>query len=145
VGLDGSGTAALTIAGLTVRTHLIGATYNGDGNFTASAGATTEHVTADATSATLTVTTTTAKAKVSFIATIRAAAPGSGIPTGTVTFFIDGKKRKTVRLRAGRAKFTLAQGLDAQPHAIKIIYNGSASFLKSKKGRKLDFVVGRGT
>src|SRR5207244_607253 len=85
--LDSSGVATFTTATLTLGSHAITATYGGDTNFTGSDGTTTQTVLAG----TATVVTSAPNPSVfgqpvTFTATVTAVPPGTGTPTGTVTF-----------------------------------------------------------
>ena len=86
------GTASFTIADLAVGSHSLSAVYTGDSNYDAS--------TADPASETVaqadTTTTIASSANpavygqtITYTATVAAASPGAGTPTGTVTFFAD--------------------------------------------------------
>ena len=49
------------------------------------------------------------------------------MPTGTVTFLVDGAVQVTVALVSGTASFTTSQ-LSLGKHVITVIYNGNANF-----------------
>jgi hypothetical protein len=65
-----------------------------------------------------------------FTATVTANAPGSGTPTGTVSFYDGGTLLGTSTLSGGTATFTVAK-LSAGTHAITVGYNSDANFLAS--------------
>ncbi len=88
--LDGSGNASCATAGLPTGVDDVTAVYAGDTNFiTSTSGAVTQVVGADSSTATISSgqnPSVTGQA-VAFTATVSASAPGSGTPTGSVTFF----------------------------------------------------------
>ncbi|MEU9763216.1 Ig-like domain repeat protein [Streptomyces sp. NPDC047987] len=107
VTLDATGGACLTTTSL--ETGTITATYNGSSCANPSTG--TVDVTVDQAATTTTVTATPDPAvcgqTVTFCATVTIDPPGSGIPTGTVTFTGPGGLNQTVPLNAtGEACFT---------------------------------------
>jgi hypothetical protein len=67
---------------------------------------------------------------VTFTATVAAKAPGAGLPTGTVTFLIDGKAAKTVTLVGGTASFTTSS-LTVGTHKVSVTYNSDSHFFAS--------------
>jgi hypothetical protein len=127
------GTASFTTSDLTVDSHQISVVYTGDTDF------------ADSTSDTLTQmvnqaeTTTLVEASdnpavfgqpVTFAATVTANDPGSGTPTGSVTFMDGGVPLDTEDLSNGTASFTTSD-LDLGYHSIYAVYEGDANFLDS--------------
>ncbi|MEU9048585.1 Ig-like domain-containing protein, partial [Kitasatospora sp. NPDC048343] len=64
---------------------------------------------------------------VSLTATVSVVAPGGGIPTGTVTFFIGGIPQAPVTLSGGVATLTTA-ALSVGVHPIRATYNGSGNY-----------------
>ena len=86
---------------------------------------------------TLTQLTSSAQASVygqsvTFTATVTAANPGNGTPTGTVQFVVDGANfGAPVALTAGQATSASVSTLSAGTHFITAIYSGDASFLNS--------------
>ena len=88
------GVASITLPALAVGTHTLTATYGGD---TGSAPRSTANSTNQVVKSAPTSTVVTSSANpvaagqlVSFTATVTANAPATGIPTGSVTFVIDG-------------------------------------------------------
>ena len=67
---------------------------------------------------------------VTFTATISANSPGSGTPTGSVTFYVNSKSVGTVNLTNGDASFTTSFAA-AGSDAIKAIYSGDVNFKTS--------------
>ncbi|MFJ9469872.1 Ig-like domain repeat protein [Streptomyces caniferus] len=140
---DGSPTVTTgAVAGLATVVHAytttagspytVTAAYNGDADFSASAGTTTQTVVQTATA--LTVTTgggpSVVGEPVTVAVTAAAVPPGAGVPDGTVTVdFGDGTAPTTVALAGGAALVTHAYttGLGS-PYAIHVVYNGSGDF-----------------
>jgi len=78
----------------------------------------------------LTYSTDPLGVSVTFTATVAVAAPGSGTPTGTVTFQDGVLSLGNVPLSAGVATFTTS-ALTAGPHSITATYGGSVDFTVS--------------
>ncbi|WP_329075545.1 Ig-like domain repeat protein [Streptomyces niveus] len=130
VPLDAGGEACLTTS--TLATGTVTAVYNGDGCFTSSTG--TAPVTVNHAASTTTVTVnpnpSVCGQPVTVCATVKAMAPGSGTPTGTVTFTGPGGLNQTVPVNAGGTACvttsTLATG------TVTAVYNGDGCFTPSK-------------
>jgi ELWxxDGT repeat protein len=130
-----SGRATFSTASLAVGSHTITASYSGDGNFKVSSASSTEMVSKASTTTSLTSSPNPSVSgqKVVFRAIVRAVAPGTGIPAGTVDFK-DGTTDLTpggVSLTLGEATFsttTLAVG----SHTITAIYSGGPRFNASQ-------------
>jgi hypothetical protein len=88
------GTATLGPVTLPVGSNTITADYSGSDQDTSATGTTTIAVGKAATRTALTVT------RKQMTATVTPVAPGAGIPTGTVTFAVDGVKIATVKMNA---------------------------------------------
>jgi hypothetical protein len=142
--LDASGQATLSTAGLTVGTHTVRAEYQTTPAFAASVSTTlTQTVSQSATTATLSRSTPVGGQPVTFTARILPVAPGAGLPTGSVTFVIDGVVRGTVGLVNGIAQLTLPNGLSVGTHNIRVVYSGDANFLACNPNFSFNFVTGR--
>ena len=142
--LDGSttlGSLTLTGGGATFTTpslsrgnHLISADYSGDGNFLASASpGYGELVQRDTTTTAVTASPNPpiAGQVVTFTAAVRANAPGSGKPTGTVTFKDFNAMLGSGTLNsAGQATFSTT-ALAVGSHAITATYGGDNNFTAS--------------
>jgi hypothetical protein len=128
-----NGRATLRTRSLTVGTHSITAVYSGDINFVTSASPElTQRVDQDGTTTKL---ATSARSSVlgrsvTFTVTVRAAAPGSGTPTGSVAFMNGSTVIGTGVLSAGKARFTTSVLLVGK-HSIKAVYGGDAGFKTS--------------
>jgi hypothetical protein len=138
--LDALGHATLGTSALGTGYHAVTAVYQGDPNFTAS----TSPVLNQLVNQGATVTTVRASANpwvfgqpVTFTATVSAAGPGFGPPTGTVTFF-DGPPIKrevlaalgTGTLSGGVATFT-STTLGPGSHQLFAVYGGDGNFTGS--------------
>ena len=130
VALDATGKACLTSTSLATGT--VTATYNGEGPcFAGSSG--TVGVTVNPASTTTAVTAvpnpSVCGQSVTVCAQVTTSAPGSGIPTGTVTFTGPGGLNQTVPLDAtGKACFTSTSLVSG---TVTAHYNGAACFTPS--------------
>ncbi len=127
-------TATLTTGGLAVGSHALKAIYVGDRNHTASGSSVVAQTVNKAeTGASLraSVNPSTLGQKVTLTATISAAAPGAGSPTGIVTFLEGGKTLGRGMLRTVRgvtiATFSTSK-LSAGSHTITASYLGNGKF-----------------
>jgi hypothetical protein len=77
-------------------------------------------------------------------ATMVAVAPGGGVPTGLVTFMIDGDPRGTVSLSNGAASLVLPDGLAQGTHTIVVKYQGDGNYNTSNTSFTYN-IGGRGT
>ena len=130
VALAGGSATSTSISTLKLGNHTITASYSGDGNFTAStAPSFTQVVSKDNTTTKLvaTVNPSVYGQSISFTASVAAVAPGTGTPTGTVTFFDGSTTLKTVTLTAGAATYSTTKLVTGQ-HTITALYNGSSTF-----------------
>jgi hypothetical protein len=124
------GSASLTTSALSVGNHTITVSYGGDGNFNASTSAAiTQTVNKDGTTATVISSTNPSVfgQSVTFTATVSATTPGSGTPTGAVTFNDGGTSIGSGTLSGGTASFSTS-GLSAGTHTVSVSYGGDANF-----------------
>ncbi len=86
--LDGTGHATYTASGLTADRHFITASYSGDGNFSAGRSSLVQYIHTSGSTTTLVSSPNPSNPgqSVTLTATVAAAPPGSGTPTGMVTF-----------------------------------------------------------
>ena len=127
------GTASLTSSNLLSGSHSITASYSGDAAFGPSISLPLAQAVNQA--ATATVITSAANPSVvgqpaTFTATVSAVAPGTGTPTGTVSFSDGGTALASVPLSGGTATLitsALAQG----NHSITATYSGDGNFNQS--------------
>jgi hypothetical protein len=155
--LDGSttlGTATLsggsgtfTTTGLAVGSHSITVSYGGDTNFTGStSGVLTQTVNKDGTSSSVTSSANPSVSgqSVTFTATVSASGPGSGTPTGTVTFKDGTTTIGTGSLSGGTATFSTST-LSIGSHSITVSYGGDSSFTGSSSSTLTQTVNQDGT
>ena len=125
-----SGQATFAISELSVAAHSITAEYGGDSGFNpSSSSALSQAVNQDGSSVVLSSSANPSVfgQSVTLTATVSAAAPGSGTPTGTVTFKDDGTTIGTGTLSSGEATFTTSE-LGVAAHSITAVYDGDDSF-----------------
>lgn len=129
-----AGAATISTAGLSVGTHSIVATYNGDTNYTTSTATAVSQVVDKAATSTALVSGSNPSivgASVTFTATVTTTAPGAGIPTGTVNFREGATILGPGTLDAsGVARFSTSS-LSVGGHTISADYVTSTSFLAS--------------
>src|SRR5207253_10623179 len=126
-----SGAATFATSSLSLAAHSITAVYGGDTNFTVSTSSTLTQNVNQAGSATTVSSSANPSVflqSVTFTATVTASAPGSGTPTGTVTFKDGTATLGTGTLSAGKATLTLAN-LSLGLHNVTATYGGSTNFL----------------
>jgi hypothetical protein len=134
--LNASGVATFGTSTLTVGTHSITAVYGGDTTYTGTSTSTAVSQVVNQAS-TSTALTSSANPSVSgqsvtFTATVSATAPGTGTPTGSVTFK-DGATTLgsgPVTLSAGVATLQTST-LTPGSHSITAVYSGATSFATS--------------
>jgi ELWxxDGT repeat protein len=137
--------AIFTTTKLAVGRHTITATYNGDNNFSGSAAtdsASPQVVNKDGTSTVLksSLNPSVKGHTVTFTATVRASAPGAGIPSGSVTFKDGSQVLGTGTVNsAAQATFTTAS-LTVGNHIITASYGGNINFVASTSGNLVQVV-----
>jgi hypothetical protein len=131
-GTLGGGKATFKTAALAVGSHSVTAVYSGDGNFvTSTSSPFTQTVNKAPVKIALTSSLNPSPApgdEVTFTATVTAASPGSGTPTGTVTFMDGSTVLGTVGLVNGIATLNISS-LALGNHKITAVYNGDIDFL----------------
>jgi hypothetical protein len=127
LGSDGTATSSSLLANgsLALGAHTVTATYapNDTVRYAGGTNSVTLRVDKAATSTALNVGATTLSAAVS------AVAPAAGVPTGMVTFSVDGQPVGSAPLTNGSA--TLPYTLPAGPHDVAAQYGGDADFAAS--------------
>ena len=119
-------------ADLPVGTHVLTVNYAGNGGFLASSGTVTVTVEEAAKAESTTkVKVKPAKPEAGEKITFKVKVKADVAVTGKVVIKVDGKKR-TVRLKDGKAKLTIKKGLKAGKHKVKVKYLGSDTVMRSK-------------
>lgn len=146
--LDANGVATLSTAALAIGTHPITADYGGDALFLAATSNTVNQVVDKANTSTTLISSSNPSLvgqAVTFTATVAAVAPGSGTPTGDVTFSDEGTALATVPLDAnGQATFTTST-LTVGTHSITASYAGETRFNPSQSATLAQVVNLAGT
>ena len=130
LGLGSPDTAKFTTASLSACVHAITAVYGGDGNFSTSTSTAINQGVNQAGSSTTVVSLVNPSSygqSVTFTATVSPKAPGSGTPTGTVTFDDGTTVLGTGTLNADAATFSIST-LAVRTHSIKAVYGGDTNF-----------------
>ena len=126
-----SGVAVLTLSSLLAGNHSITVAYAGDTSFAASANSILQVVTREASTVTLAQGSSPSVfgQSVTFTATISVTSPGSGSPTGTVTFNDNGTPISGCPGPVGSNLATCSTSmLSLGTHSITAIYNGDTNF-----------------
>lgn len=133
-----SSTAGFTTNSLSLGSHIISGIYSGDTNFTSSSAPTITQVVNQDPTNTLIISSSSSPPGfnfgnfITFTATVTAAAPGSGTPTGTVRFFQGATLLATGTLSGGVATGTTVVLYPTPPlHSITAIYSGDTNFIAS--------------
>jgi hypothetical protein len=129
-----SGGTASTSRTFAAGPHALTATYLGNANYaTSTSPVQSQAVSPAATSVALRTSSASVLAgrSVTFTATVRAVAPGTGTPTGTVTFLDGSIAIGTVALGGSGTAALSTSSLSRGTHTITARYNGSASYLTS--------------
>ena len=146
--LNATGHATFTTSTLTVGNHPITAIYLGDTNFNTSTDAVGElqvvHKANTHTVVTSSPNPSVFGQDVTFTATVTAVSPGAGMPTGNLTFYIDGVPVGTFPLdAAGKATFT-TNALGVGDHVITAQYEGDTNFNDSMSAHYIQQVTSPG-
>jgi hypothetical protein len=133
--------------GVTANPHSVTVSYPGNANFNLSSGSLSGGQVVGQASTTTSVVTSNNSIiygqSVTFTATVAAVAPGSGTPTGTVVFLVDGVAISgQVQLTNGQASFTTS-GIHATaaPHTVSASYSGETRFKASQGSLSNQFVA----
>jgi autotransporter-associated beta strand protein len=129
--LDGSGTASITLANLSVGSHSITAYYGGDpGFFSSTSLSVAQSVSQSSTTATVSPPTSIILGHSAILAvTLSTNSPGSGTPFGSVTFYDNGTVLGIATLSgSGTASISVA-GLEVGTHPITVHFAGDLDFL----------------
>ena len=145
-GVLGNDQATFTTSALSVATHPITAKYGGDtDDQTSSSGILTQTVNQDATTTTINASTTSPSfgQTVTLTAQTTAKAPGSGTPTGSVSFvdLTTGNPLGSGALSGGVANLTIST-LEPGGHSIEAIYSGDGNFITSTTSQNVTVTAG---
>jgi hypothetical protein len=133
VGLNGSGQATWVTNTLAVGNHAITAVYAGNGSFSGSTSSPlSETVNKDGSTAVVASSADPSVfgSAVTFTAMVTAAAPGAGLPTGTITFLDGSTVLGTGTLAGGSASITTGT-LMGGAHSVTVTYAGDGDFTGS--------------
>ncbi len=126
------GVATLSLSNLSVASHSITATYNGDPNFQSSTSTTTSEAVVRASTNIGLISSDTGPTygqSITLTATVGAVAPGAGTPSGTVTFYDGTTAIGQATLSGSPATATLSIAtLDAGARSITAAYSGNVDF-----------------
>jgi hypothetical protein len=143
-----NGQASVNLTNLPVGTRTITALYSGSGDFSSSSTPVgvshTVNEASTVTSVYSNVQTSTYNTEVTFIAHVEAALPGSGVPTGSVTFYDGVTNLGTGSLSNGTAVINVSS-LDAGSHTITAVYNDDSNFVTSTSADYTQTVQQMGT
>ena len=132
VTLDATGRATFVSTTLSVGTHQVSFTYSGNGNFNAATSGNRAYTVTKASSRAVVRTSGSPAARgttVTFTATVTAVAPGSGVPSGTVRFMVDGVLRATVAINASGVATWSTTTLTVGRHTVSVAYAGDTRFV----------------
>ncbi|MER8155425.1 Ig-like domain-containing protein [Streptomyces sp. NPDC094472] len=143
--LDPSGQACVTTSDISVGTHTVTATYNGNGDVAGSTG--TASVTVGQGASTTTVTVSPAAPvcgeTVTICAQVTVSPPSTCTPTGTVTFVITGGPTLTGMLDAAGQACVTTNALTAGSYTVTATYGGDTGVASSTGSGSV--TVGQGT
>lgn len=133
--LDASGNAAFTTSALTADKHFITASYSGNADFSAGNSALVQFVHASGSTTALGSSPNPSNAgqPVTFTATVAAAPPGSGTPTGMVTFQDGNTVLAQVPLNSSRVASFSTSGLALGSHTVTAVYASDTTFAASSR------------
>jgi hypothetical protein len=133
VPLDANGNANVSTSALTADKHFITASYSGDSNFSAGTSSLIEivHASASSTRLTSSLNPSAPGQQITFTATVAAVPPGSGTPTGQVTFQDGTNVIGQVPLNASGVASFSTSSLAAGSHTISAIYASDTNFAAS--------------
>ena len=132
--VNSSGVATFPVSNLALGLHPITSIYSGDGSFGGNTSPEFD-LTVNQASTTTTVSASSNPSafgqNIALTAQVAAVAPGSGTPTGSVTFFDNGVQLAQVGLNAGGAAIFMTSSLILGNHPITAVYEGDTNFKSS--------------
>jgi hypothetical protein len=129
--LNSSGKATYTTTSLSVRTHSITAVYDGNSNYNGSTSPALSQKVNKANTSTMVISSLSPSVRgqsVTFTATVTATTPGSGIPTGTVTFKDGSNTLGSGMLNSSGEATYITTSLSVGTHSINAIYGGNSNY-----------------
>ena len=126
--------ASLETTSLPVGAQAITAVYSGDAHYSSSTSAVLTQTIKQASSTTTVISLLSPSVygqPVTFTATVSASSPGSGTPTGTVTFSVGSTVLGAATISSGSASITTSSPLAAGNDTIKASYGGDTNFRTS--------------
>lgn len=129
--VNGSGTASLILSDLSIGIHTLTAVYVGNPTFAGSTSTPVNQTVNQSNTATAVTSSENPSFfgnAVTFFATVNAASPGSGTPTGTVTFRNAGIPIGTATLNASGQALLTVSNLPTGSNTITVAYSGDANF-----------------
>src|SRR5207247_1855688 len=131
--LDATGRASIVVSTLANSNHSLTAVYGGGGNFLASTSAAVTQVVNAETTTTLTTSPNPSSLgqAVTLTATVAPVAPGTGVPTGTVTFRDGATTIGTATLGATGSASIMVSTFAAASHARTAAYGSGGNFQTS--------------
>ncbi|MGI8783778.1 MAG: Ig-like domain repeat protein [Acidobacteriota bacterium] len=141
---DGSSEATLAISSLAVGPHSVAVSYLGDGNFVASTSAAlgqTVNQGAASTSVASSQNPSVVGQLVTFTATVATVAPGTGTPTGSVTFKEGANAIGTGVLNGSGQATVSTSSLSAGPHSMTAVYGSDSNNFSGSTAAALDQAV----
>jgi hypothetical protein len=144
--LNGGDIATYTTSALSTTSHSITAVYVGDTNFaTGTSSVVTQLVNQDGSTTAVTSSANPSSfgQTVTYTATVAANSPGSGTPTGTVTFHDGGSNVSgCVALTVSSGSITCVQTYNSlAAHNVTVVYAGDANFVMSTSSNLTQTVV----
>ena len=145
--LDATGRASIVVSTLANSNHSLTAVYGGGGNFLASTSAAVTQVVNAETTTTLTTSPNPSSLgqAVTLTATVAPVAPGTGVPTGTVTFRDGDTTIGTATLDATGSASIIISTFTAASHSLTAAYGGGGNFLASTSAAVTQVVNGATT
>jgi autotransporter-associated beta strand protein len=132
--LDGSAVATIALSNLSVASHSITAIYGGDSDFiTSTSSATSQMVNQDSSTTTLlpSINPSVFGQGVTLTATVTPNSPGTGTPTGIVTFYNGSSSLGTATLNNSGIATLSSSALPVGSNSISVVYGGDAAFAAS--------------
>jgi PKD repeat protein len=137
-----AGKVTVSLSSLSPGAHTISALYTGDLNYLLSLSSNFSQE-IDLAGTTTTLATTASPAAFgqpgSITATVRVVAPGTGSPTGTVTFSVDGVNRTPTTLTGGKATLPLSS-LAPGTHTVTATYSGDGAMQVSSSNPLMETI-----